>query len=92
MGVWERVYGTLDMGVWERGIWDPGYGYLGTGYTMGWALAIPTPDTPLYYPGTPLPTAPLYHRTASALRDPAQRLADSVKTVFSGSPIYRWAD
>ena len=46
--------------IWDpgTGIWDPGYGTLRLGYTMGWALAIPTRNTPWYYPttpGTPLP-------------------------------------
>ena len=30
------VYGTLDMGAWDSGLWVPV-----RGYTVGWALAIP---------------------------------------------------
>ena len=71
--------------------WDtPGTPY-GMGYTMGWALAIPWTlggYTPVHYPGTPLPVHPCTAPAGYTLQRPAQRLAYSIKTVISGSPIY----
>ena len=48
-------------------------------------LGIPLPTTP----GTPLPYPTSVARYRMALTGPAQRLALSVKTAVSGSPIYR---
>ena len=86
-------YGCL--GQLYTGAWDSCIRVPGMGYTMGWALAIPMGYAgvlPTHYPGyTPHRTP----RTAPAgytLQPAAQRLADSVKTVISGCPIYREVD
>ena len=66
-------------------IWDPGY-------TTGWALAIPLGIPTLVLPHHPGYTTSPATRTSSArsvpVQPPAQRLALSVKTVVSGTPIY----
>ena len=81
--------------------WDPPWdtpGTLpGTDICMGWALAIPTgvctgiptlvPTRYTPTPGTPLPATPVIAGAAHGHRP--QRLADSIKTVYSGPPIYR---
>ena len=74
------------------GAWD---GYMGPCIwvpvrvlPMGWALAIPTWYPPAIPRVHPLPTAPVLMPAGSAQNQPAQRLADSVKTTISGSPIY----
>ena len=70
------------------GVWDPGYGCLGTDIPMGWALAIPPWCVPGYYPSTPGTPPPPCYSGLSVEYGPAQRLSLSVKTAFSGHPIY----
>ena len=93
-GIWDtaiwdpgtRLYGTLD-----TAIWDPGHGYtygLGPGNTNG----CPGSTPPCHTPGTPLPCTPCTYMAGYALTGRPQRLALSVKTGISGSPIYHRAE
>ena len=62
---------------------------------MGWALAIPDGwvGIPQYhYPGYTPPVLPTATRALRYRTHRPQRLAHSVKTAYSGSPIYHWAE
>ena len=95
---WDTVWDTVLGHAWDPS-GTPYWGMPGTrldiGYTMGWALAIPMhawEAIPRYHtPGTPPHTHPCYSGL-SVDYTPAQRYRLSVKTAFTGSPIYRQTD
>ena len=83
---WIPVWPWLDPCMALAGsLYGPGSHGLGPGNTNRLGGYYPSPATP----GTPPPTTPLLHALVLHATGSAQRLAHSVKTVDSGSPIYR---